>query len=203
MPSVADIIHITILQEIDGVQMSNDMFWQVDDLGDDPSIADGLVDVMTAYYDVVKAFMSDKWSSVCGIYENVTNPEGKHIQFLTQTGLSATDCHPQDQVLRLNSYGGLGGLNPVHRNGFNQSGVIESLSTDGRINNMATIVPLSTFLTAQQVMPGPSWTLDPQVRWESAPGPPPVHTFANVDTSVFSARLFKLGTRKTKLCAVA
>lgn len=202
MPAVGDKIRTTILQEIDGVQVASDMFWNVDDLGDDPTVANGLIDVMNAYYDSCKAFMSDQWAIVCGIYENLTATEASAVEFGTLTGLSIVDSHPQDQVLRLNSYGGLGGLNPVHRNGFNQSGVIESLSTDGRINSMSTIDTLRLFLTVQQVMPGPSWTLDPQVRWQTAPGPPKVYAFANVNSSVYSARLFKLRSRKTKLCKV-
>ncbi len=203
MPSVADVIKITILQELDGVQMSNDMYWVIDDLGDDPSTQNGLIDVLNAYYDVVKAFMSDEWKIVCGIYENISNPEGKAIEFGTLVGLSATDSHPQDQVVRLNSYGQISGSQPLHRNAFNQSGVIESLSTDGRVNNMTTIDPLRLFLTAQQIMAGPSWTLDPQVRWQTAPGPPATFLYANVVSSTFSARLFKLQSRKTRLCAVS
>lgn len=203
MPSVGDIIVTRILQELDGVQVSNDMYWQIDDLGDEPSPAGGLVDVMNAYYDSCKAFMSDEWKIVCGIYENITSPEGKHIQFGTLVGLSATDSHPQDQVLRINSYGHNMPADKLRRNGFNQTGVIESLSTDGRINNMATVDPLRLFLTAQQIMPGPSWTLDPQVRWQTAPGPPATYDFANVTTSNYSTRFFKLSTRKTSLCATS
>lgn len=203
MPVPTDLIRIAFLQEIDGVQLSNDSYWVVDDVGDDPTLDAGLVDVMNAYYDSCKAFMSDKWSLVCAVYENLSNPEGKIIKFQTSVGLSATDCHPQDQVMRINSYGGLGGANPVHRNGFNQSGLIESLSTDGRINNPATVDTLRTFLTGQQIMPGPSWTLDPQVRWQTAPGPPAVYANANVNDSVTSMRLFKLASRKTKLCTVS
>lgn len=203
MPIVGDIILTRMLQEIDGVQVSNELYWQIDDLGDDPSTFSGLGDVMDAYFDAVKAFMSDKWSLVCGIYQNISNPEGKAINFATATGLSATDCHPQDQVLRINSYGSLGGSNPIHRNGFNQSGVIESLSTDGRINSPTTVDSLRLFITAQQVMAGPSWTLDPQVRWQTDPGPPAIYAFANVNSSNYSARFFKLASRKTKLCTVS
>lgn len=203
MPSVSDLIRTTILQEIDGKQVSNDMYWTVDDLGDDPSTRNGLIDVMNTYYDAVKAFMSDEWKIVCGIYENLSAVEGKVIEFGTLVGLSLTDSHPQDQVLRLNSYGGLGGANPKHRNGFNQSGVIESLSTDGRLNDPSVVSSLRTYLTIQQVMPGPSWTLDPQVRWQTAPGPPATYANANVDSSTFSGRFFKLGSRKTRLCAVS
>jgi len=203
MPVASDIIRTTILQELDGVQVSNDMYWQVDAVGDNPSLENGLIDVMNTYYDAVKAFMSDEWKIVCGIYENITNPEGKAVTFGTLVGLSATDSHPQDQVLRLNSYGQTGPSNPLHRNAFNQTGIIESLSTDGRINNMATIESLRLYLTLQQIMPGPSWTLDPQVRWQDTPGPPATYMFANVVTSNFSARLFKLRSRKTRLCAVS
>lgn len=201
MAIVGDIIKTVILQELDGVQVTNDFYWQIDDLGDDPSPANGLIDIMNAYYDSCKAFMSDQWKIVCGIYENVSNPEGKIIQFGTLVGLSATDSHPQDQILRINSYGHVNPPDKLRRNGFNQTGVIESLSTDGRINNMATVDPLRLFMTAQQIMAGPSWTLDPQVRWQTAPGPPATYAFANVTTSNFSARFFKLHSRKTRLCA--
>ena len=203
MPVATDIISTTIIQELDGVQMSNQIFWQVDSVGADPTTENGLIDVLNAYYDSVKAFMSDEWNVVCGVYENISNPEGKAIVFSSLPGLSATDSHPQDQVLRLNSYGKIAPPGPIHRNAFNQSGVIESLSTDGRINNPATIASLKAFLTAQQVMPGGNWTIDPQVRWQTAPGPPATYAFANAQTSQFSQRLFKLRTRKTKLCLVA
>lgn len=203
MPVATDIISTTIIQELDGVQMSNQIFWQVDSVGADPTTENGLIDVLNAYYDSVKAFMSDEWAVVCGVYENISNPEGKAIVFGTLPGLSATDSHPQDQVLRLNSYGGLPGPLPRHRNAFNQSGVIESLSTDGRLNDPAVVASLRLFLTAQQVMPAGAWTIDPQVRWQTAPGPPPVYAFSNADTSQFSSRFFKLRTRKTKLCLVS
>ena len=203
MPIASDMISTTIIQELDGVQMSNQMFWQVDSVGADPSTENGLIDVINAYYDSVKAFMSDEWNVVCGVYENITNPEGKAIVFTSLPGLSVTDSHPQDQVLRLNSYGKVVPPGPVHLNAFNQSGVIESLSTDGRLNNPATVATLKSFLTAQQVMPGGNWTIDPQVRFTTDPGPPAVYGFTNVLTSQFSSRFFKLRTRKTKLCLVA
>lgn len=202
MPIVGDIIKTTILQELDGVQMSNDMYWQIDALGDDPSTADGLLDIVNEYHDNIRNSCFSGWSVVCGIYDNLTNPEGKAIVFVNLPGLVGTDAHPQDQVLRLNSYGGLGGANPVHRNWFNQSGLQEGLSTDGRLNDPANLDNLLDFLTAQQIMPGPSWTIDPQVRWQTAPGPPAVYAFANVNTSQWSDRFFKLQSRKTKLCTV-
>lgn len=201
MPLDNDFIKTTIIQELSGVQISNIAYWQIVDLGDDPTTADGLTDIVNAYYAVANPIVTDEWRIVCGIYENLTTIEAKQIVFFNLVGTALLQSHPQDQVLRINEYGQDNPGDPVKRGAWNQSGLQEGLSTRGRINDFTLITPLVNFLTTQQVMAGPSWTLNPQVRWQSGPGPPPVFDFERTIFGQASTRLFKLASRKTGLCA--
>lgn len=202
MPLAGDIIKVTLVQEIEGVQLSNTVYFAISDLGGDPTINDGLIDIMTFYYDQVKAALGNSWSLVCGLYENMTRVEAKGIAFSTLSGTGIGDTHPSDQVVRINQY--VEGIVPapdVRRGAFNQTGVLESLSTDGRVNDMAEFTLLARFLDTQQIMPGPNWTIFPQLRYQPTPSPPPqTHAFAPMVLGQVSSRMFKLGQRKTQLC---
>lgn len=201
MPLDNDIIKTTIIQEMAGVQMSNTAYWQIVDLGDDPTTADGLTDIVNAYFAVANPIVTDAWSIVCAIYENLTTIEAKQIVFFALPGTSMTQAHPQDQVLRINEYGQDNPGDVIVRGAWNQSGLQESLSTRGRVNDFTLINPLVNFLTTQQIMAGPSWTLNPQVREQLTPGPPPTFAFRRTIFGQASTRFFKLGSRKTSLCA--
>lgn len=202
MPEVADNFKITIVQELAGLQVSNAMYGRIADLGDLPSIADVLEDTMTLYYDSVKDICSDAWAVVCGIYENLTSVEEKTLRFLTLPGLSLTDSHPSDQVVRINQYAvGVTPAPAVRRGAWNQAGIIESLSTAGRINNAGAFTNLRFFLDTQFVLPGPGWTVNPVLRYQPTPGPPPrTYAFEPMALGQVSSRLFKLSSRKTALC---
>lgn len=202
MPTIGDIISTLIIQEVDGVQVANLQYWQVDDLGTDPSLLVGLQDVLDHYYTSVNAFLGTAWKLVCGTYENITATEAKTVIFDTRAGTGVGDVHPQDQVLRVNEYHIPSPAATVRRNAWNQSGLIESLSTDGRVNNLSTVAPLATFLTSQIDLGPGRWLLDPQCRFRLTVGPPPTFGFGNTDASEIVSRLFKLGKRKPKLCAV-
>jgi hypothetical protein len=203
MPLVGDIIRTTLIQELDGVQLGNTVYWQIDDLGAEPSLAVGLRDIMDAYHAAVLTFCSNKWKLVCGVYENLTRVEAKIILFATDLGTGTDDSHPQDQVFRFNRYSQDQSTDPVHRGAFNQSGVEEEWSSIGRVNDMSTFDSLRDFLQNQQVMGGANWTVDPQLRWTTAPGPPPTYAYENIIQTQLSSRVFKLGRRKTSLCAVS
>lgn len=202
MPTVNDNFRITIVQELAGLQLSNTMYGRIDDLGDLPSIADVIEDTLTIYYDTVKDIASDAWAIVCGIYENLSQVEEKTLRFLTLPGLSLTDSHPSDQVVRMNQYAvDVTPLPAVRRGAWNQAGIIESLSTAGRINNAGSFTNLRGFLDTQFVLPGPGWTITPVLRYQPVPSVPIVsHAFEPMALGQVSSRLFKLASRKTALC---
>lgn len=202
MPEVNDFFSITIVQELAGLQLSNQMYGKINDLGDEPSIPDVIEDTSTLYYDAVKDICSDQWAIVCGIYENHSRTEEKTLRFFTLPGLSLTDSHPSDQVVRVNQYAtGIAPAPVVRRGAWNQAGIIESLSTSGRINNPGSFTNLRSFLDTQFILPGPGWTITPHLRYQPVPSvPPSAPAFAPMALGQVSSRLFKLASRKTALC---
>ncbi|GAI67281.1 unnamed protein product [marine sediment metagenome] len=193
---------MVLVQELDGVQLSNTVYFQIDDLGLDPALSVGLGDIMTKYYQSVLTFCSNKWKLVCGVYENMSNTEAKITVFTTDIGSGTGDSHPQDQVFRFNRYAQKLSTDPIHRGAFNQSGVEEEWSEEGRVSQVSTFNTLRAFLRDQQIMPGPNWTIDPQLRSELTPPPNPTYEYNNVMQAELSSRVFKLARRKTSLCAV-
>lgn len=205
MALVNDIVRMTFVQEMAGVQVSNTAFFKINDLGNDPIPLFSLNDTITEFHDAVKNITGDAWSIVCGIYENLTRVEAKVLSFVTLPGLGVTDTHPSDQVVRINQYAvGIAPDPKVRRGAWNQAGILESFSTDGRVNDMSAFVDLRSFLDTQFILQGPGWTLTPQLRYQPTPSPPPqTHAFANMALNQVSSRFFKLGSRKTALCRLA
>ena len=185
--------------------MSNSSFWKISDVGADPSIDVGVTDMMNAYHTSVAANLTSDWSLVCALYENLTTPEGKATIFSTLPGSGGSDnSHPQSQVVRINEYA-FEGPSPgkQHRGSWSQSGCIESLSTRGRLNDITAFSALKNFITTQQIMSGPNWTLHPQLREQLTPPPGATYAFHPMSYGQPSARLFKLLSRTTSLCATA
>jgi len=204
MPILNDIIKVTFVQEQAGVQMQNDLYWQIVDLGDYPSVTDGLNDIITAYHAKVSPILANNCELVCAIYENQTTTEIRQTIFTSLFGVGGAAGHPQDQVLHVNRYAPEGApVSKVHRCALKQSGTIEALSTRGRINNLTNVTPFVVFLTTQQIMPGPSWTLNPQLRVQVTPPPAATYAFHRIDFGQESTRFFKLGGRKTALCSTS
>jgi len=201
MPSVGDIISINLVQELSGVQLSNKIYFRVDDLGDTPTTVAALIAIMTEYHTAIKAALSNTWSLVCGIYENETTVEGKAITFTSLVGTSIVDSHPQDQVVRHNRYAVVQSPATVglRHAAFNQSGVTEDLSTRGRLNDTSEFLALRNFLRTQTIF-GTGWTLTPQLRMREQTLPPHTFQFQPVQQCLVNTTFLKLRTRKTNLC---
>lgn len=201
MPAVSDIVRSTLVQELSGVQMSNAIYWRVNDLGAAPTREVGLTDIMNGYADAVKPTLTPAWALVCGILENITAVEAKALVFVNITGTGAIDSHPQDQVIRINRYANSAAPLAVKLRvaGFHQSGVIESLSTRGRVNDLAEFLNIKNFLRVQQIF-GANWTLTPMVQIRETVGPPPTYQYQAVAQGIVNPKFQKLRSRKTSLC---
>lgn len=202
-PIVDDIISIGLISELDGVQMSNTLYFEIDSVGTDPTVFVGLGDVMDKYVDVIKLTLSNQWKLVCGIYENITNPEGKTLKFATLPGTGVGDCHPQKQVVRFNRYANQEDFLKIHRGSFSQSGVLESLSTRGRLNDLSVFDAMRSFLKTTTLLGVDRWTVQPNLRWNSGTVPVPIYEYDPIIDVKESGRLLTLNSRKTVLCAVA
>lgn len=201
MPNVGDIISVKLVQELSGVQMSNLLYFRVDDLGDTPPTTVGLLAVMNEYHDSVQTFLDDSWSLVCGVYANETGLEAKAISFSNLVGDGITDSHPQDQVVRIERYAVSEAPATVtlRTAGFNQSGVSEAFSTRGRVNDTGQFNALRVFLSTQTIY-GTGWTLTPQLKLREQKLPPHTFQFQRVEQALLNTTFFKLRTRKTNLC---
>lgn len=201
MPSVADIISVKLVQELSGVQMSNKLYFRVDDLGDEPTTVVALTAIMEEYHDSIKSALDDQWALVCGIYVNETGFEGKAIKFTNLVGLGVDDAHPQDQVARIERYAvaTIPATLTLRTAGFNQSGVNESVSTRDRINDTSAFQALRSFLSTQTIF-GTGWTLTPQLKLREQKDKPHTYQFQRVDAAVLNTTFLKLRTRKTNLC---
>lgn len=205
MAAVNDIIKTTIITEYAGSQMSNALYWQIDDLGADPPLITAALGILAAYTDSIKAACTTAWLSTCIIMENLTLDEGKTIGFNTNSGLSSIFGHGPDQVLRMNQYAGQPDFQKVHRGAFNQSGIHVGLSTRGRWNDLSEFDDLKTFLGSTSVIT-PDWTIQPFLNWVLTKNIPPIpHVYSQTPITDVQAsgRIFKLGSRKSRLCGVA
>lgn len=201
MAIATDIFSVNIITEFSGVQMSNKTYWQIDDIGDDPPIDSALSDLLTAYHGAIEPACSDLWKVVCGIWENISNPEGKHVVFVTLAGGSVNTGHPQFQVFRVNRYAQNLAADAIKRGAFNQSGIDETASTRGRLDSTATFSNLVQFLTVTSILGGTGWTIQPHLRWAIVPGPPATYEYVPIRHSQMSTQVHTLRSRKTVLCA--
>lgn len=201
MPSLNDVVKVTLVQELSGVQMANHLFWRIDDLGTNPTTVAALIDIMEGYHDAIKGALSDEWALVCGVYENLTNVEAKAITFTNLVGTIEQPSHPQDQVVRLNRYA----LSVSPANGsmrvsaFNQSGVGETFSTRGRVNDTSEFQALQVFLDTQQIF-ATEWTVTPMSRSRIEAVKPFTYQFNVVSQCLLNTTFLKLRPRKTNLC---
>lgn len=200
-----DVMFVRIITELDGVQMHNHMYFEIDDVGDDPSNVSMLNDIINDYYDRIKVLCGTAWKVVCGTIENITTPESKGTIFVTLPGTGAGDTHPQHTVLRFNIYAKEQPTVVMHHGAWNQSGIIETKSLRGRLGNPADFIPFITWLANPGNFGGSGWGVSTLLRYNATPPPAPDFTeaFANVNHVQVNTQFLTLKSRKTKLCAVA
>lgn len=205
MAIVDDQLSYTIITELDGVQMSNTRYFEIDAIGDDPLPVSMLNDIVNHYYDAIKDHCNDGWKVVCARLKNHTQVEQESVIFVTLPGLSAVDAHPQHQVLRFNMYAQVQPANFMVRGAFNQSGIIESISLRGRVLVPADFDDLVTHLNNPSSYGGTGWEVSTLIRYNGTPPPAPSFTeeFANVNQVQVNTSFKTLKSRKTKFCAVA
>jgi len=199
MPAVLDIVRLTVITEIDGVATQNQMHYQITDVGSDPTSQALLALWLIEYQDIVRPMLSNVANFACFIYENLTTNEAKALLFGTAVGALLEDSHPQDQVIRFNQYA-QDPPNPVHRGAFNLSGVGESLSEDGRINNLTDFATFSAWMTAPLTLPGVLLVMQMGVRFQLTPGPPATFDWEAMILAQANPAFLKLSSRKASLC---
>lgn len=200
MPVATDVVRTNIITELSGVAMNSTLFWEVEDVGNDDPVDTNLTKLATAYRDAVTAAVSTGWAVTCITYFNESMVEPKVVLPITLAGTGIGDSHPQHAVVRMNRYGLFTGDQTTRRGAHNLSGVIESLSSNGRINDMSEFVNLEAFLANTLILPTGGWTLAPQIQITPDPLFPLVQQFILASEAQANATFQVLSSRKTKLC---
>lgn len=201
MPSVNDFVSTNIITELNGVAMNSLMYWKVADLGDDDAIGVNLQKIADAYASVTTDITVTDWAVTCITYFNHSAVEPKGVLPVTIAGVAPGDSHPQSQVIRFNRWG-------VHipdgrvRNGAHfLSGIPESFSTVGRMNDVAEFIPLENLLSGLLILPDDGWQLLPALQitpdWVLFPL---VKAFILTTQCQANPTFTVLRSRKTALC---
>lgn len=170
MPVIDDNIKTSWVSELDGVAMSNEITWKIVDLGDDPTNLSMLIAITTAYGIAWSPPLTMTTTISCAVYENLSSPEAKEINFpIGIEGLIIGTPHPQDQVIRFSEYTVEQPNGTLKKGAYNLSGMAQSLSTNGIVNDVALFSPLRQFLSDQLVL-GTGWTIKPVQRFQSTRG---------------------------------
>lgn len=144
-----DILDIDYVIEVGGVQTVFSQSWLVDTFLGPDSDAKILLDHATAFFATFADVITVDALLSCVKMINRTTP-GKAIVFPNLPGTAPGGAHPPHQVVRVDLYGKANAADPIWRNANNLSGVAESLSTKGRINDDTNFADYIAFYLANQ-----------------------------------------------------
>ncbi|MDH5642974.1 MAG: hypothetical protein OEY63_02145, partial [Gemmatimonadota bacterium] len=165
MPSVSDFFRVRYMIEVGGVQTQTKQDYQVDSIDGADPINTVLTDLAQAYWDTLKAIMTTETILSCLAFYNWTSPE-QAVVYPLLPGENIGESHPQFQIVRANLYGQTAGVpsDPIVRGATNVSGIAESLSTRGRINDLAEFDLWENFLQSSIQTSVTGWTITPHIR---------------------------------------
>lgn len=202
MPSVGDTFRIKIITEMQGVSMTNLLYYEIDDLGTDASPREQLVSFGDQFLAAVGDNLADTWALTCLIYKNIFAAESQTLVFTNLLGTGIGNPHPAHVVARFNQYANDTPETDGKHGAFNLSGAVVSKSNKGRIASKADWVNFEVFLKSSLTLDTDGWEVTPQLRWLLAEGPPIVHAFDPLIKVRLSKRFNILQSRRSKLCQV-
>lgn len=203
MADIGDIFSVKIVSEFEGVSMANETYWELDDKGDDPTLGTFVFDFLGEFHNAVKTNNSSLWKVVCGIYNNIADPEGTVVIFRTLAGDSLNTGHPQFQTAKLQRYAQSTSGSEIKHGSFSLSGVEEVQSVRGRWSDLSIFDALRDFLRVTSII-STGWTIQPMMRWNTiAPTTPPIYQYVPIRHAFISPQVNVLRSRKTKLCATS
>lgn len=207
MPTPGDTIETRLISEQQGVQMSTTLYWEVDDLGNAPTIQQAMADLANKYVGAFRSQLSIQWAVTCVLYRNITNPaEAATPTFVTEAGSEVTvGPHPSTNVVRVTRYGIQNDLSKTRRSSIAITGLHKDVSKRGRVESDMELGTLEVFLSSDAIVPAAGWTLTPKIRYDVTPPPAPSRTyeFATVNQATTQGVFRKLSRRSSALCGTS
>jgi len=197
MPTNEDFLRLTLIHQISGVTMRNDVYFQAVQIGTVTTLDEVGALLLSDWKTKTLSILTDQVFYIAALVDNITRNEIRGIVTDTAAGSVADDSHPQDQVVRFNEYGQDTPVDPQIRNAFNLSGVAEQFSTSGRLNDLSMFTDVEAFLADQFFDAVSGFTANPQVRELIPATSPPVYNYFRATRAIANPTLFKLKSRKT------
>lgn len=196
-----DYIRTKYVVEVAGVATQQSQDWLVGAVGSDP-LSSQLMELANAWWFARTAFLGSNVLFSCLHYNNWSRPEQEVIYpLLTGTG-GTTEIHPQYQCVRVNLYSDYEVLKgKILRGSTNIGGVIESLSTRGRINDLAEFQAARGFEASQFDDSPTGLILNPVLRWYDDGPVTPIYRHTPIANATLNPTFLTLRSRKTKLCS--
>lgn len=203
MPAIDDQIRIKMISELQGVQMSSDLYFSVDDLSGGPSILAILFDVATEWQSAWKAVVSDQFKITCAIYSNLTDQTEPSIPlFVNLPGLETIENpHPANTVVWCTRYGEHQGSGDLVVGRIAISGITMNHSLRGRVKDDMELSNVEAFFKNPLISVASGFTLKQNVRYLFSPGPPKVYEQSPITQAQMQGEFTKLQSRQTHLCA--
>jgi hypothetical protein len=196
-----DYIRTRYLVEVAGVITQQSQDWLVVDVGSDP-LATNLIALGTAWWNARRPLMGTNCMISCLIMKNWSRNEQQAVYIQLSGFGGGPEIHPQSQVVRINKYTAKETITgKVLRGATNISGVMEDLSTRGRINDLAEFDAARLFESATYDAGPTGFVLDPQLRWYDDGPVPPVYRFEEIVAATVNPAFLTLRNRKTSSCA--
>lgn len=202
MPQVGDITRFTLIHEMDGVAMRNDMYHEIVVLGTVNTLNEAVQLLADAWIVASQAVLSNLLSYEVFALENLSRNEARGIATGAATGGVANSGHPQDQVLVFTEYGEDVPANKLRRGRFNLSGVAEGFSSGGRVNDPTEFDDIRLFLGTQFLDAGTGFSANPMTRRRIPASNPPSYTYHRIEVARLNPKFFKLKSRKATLLGV-
>lgn len=204
MPSIGDKVRIKMITEMQGVQMSTSLYFEVTDLTGGPTIGAIFFDTATEWQGAWKSFVTDQFKITCAIWENFTDPIEPSIPlFVNLPGLEAVDGpHPANTVVWCTRYGVHATTGKLIRSRVAISGLTKNKSIRGRVLDDMEIDTVETFFKTDFISVASGFTLKNQVRYRFDVGPPKVFALTDLIQAQVQGEFTKLQSRQTNLCAV-
>jgi len=209
-----DIIQTRFIYVVDGVACNNMMFWKVLAVPGSDNLTTSLTKVATAWWDAVKVLLSPSVVLSCVDWDNKTQNESA-IAYPGLAGGPGGDAHPALASLSIHCEGWEGADAPprtVGKTSQKLSGLLKSITTDGRLNATASVTAWEAFMQNSLLVDIGELHVQPHCRHDSAgkawraagsipPQPAPVYVYLPTKTAVVRDRIGTMANRKTRLCA--
>lgn len=202
MPEVGDFTRFTLIHEMDGVAMRNDMYFELVVLGSVTSLTEAVQLLADEWILKSQPVLSNLLSYEVFALENLSRNEARGIATGTANGGVANSGHPQDQVLVFTEYGEDTPANKFRRGRFNLSGVAEGFSSGGRVNDPTEFTDIRLFLGTQFFNISSGFTANPMTRRRTPGSSPPTYTYHRIQVARLNPQFFKLKSRKATLLGI-